>query len=269
MKKFSIILFAFCICLLPVSAHCTDTVARSPLCDKAVALLGDSMTWIGGDSCDVARGWSTYFKRLTRPASLKVYARSGATWTNSPSTRIDTRSYSDVLHPDNVLYNQALRLREDAEAGRTPVPDVIVLYAGANDAWFGGRFPEMFPGKPLPDGEPEPSQVRSLAGSIRLVARMLARSFPEARLVFVTPAEMTKTSAENLTRVADTIDSVASALGYTVLRVDRDVDIRRDTEMKKFTLTSDGVHTNPAGARLLGEYIAGKIIKIYCNSLQR
>lgn len=225
--------------------------------DVDVAILGDSMTWIGGDSCQNDTGWTYYFKRETSPLSVSIYARSGATWTNTKRTTVSPDFYSEVLDDNNVLYNQAARLVRDTSEGRTPFPGLIILYAGANDAWFEKSRPGMFIPVEADSIRPEllPSQATSLDGSIMLTAGYLHQHFPDARIVFVTPVEMSKTSPDKVYRVADTISRTASRLGYEVIRADRNVEIRHLQECRQFKHTYDGVHTNPSGARLIAKEI--------------
>lgn len=244
--KCFIILFAF----LFGNISFNPATARDKV---GVALLGDSMTWIGGDSCQNDNGWSFHLKHSGITSTIDVYARSGATWTNTEHTRSDTAFYSEVLHDDNVIFNQALRLTERVKSGTSPAPDMIVIYAGANDAWFCDRRAEIFD-ETLYDEDSEKLPV-TLAGSVRCVVRMLKEEFPDAAMVMVTPAEMTKTDVATVRRVGDIIETAAVDYGVAVVRADRDVPIRREDELKKFRYTKDGVHTNPVGARLLAECI--------------
>lgn len=242
--------FIFLLISIFCGASVTDSLARE---NVSVALLGDSMTWIGGDSCQNDTGWSYYLKRSGLADRIDVYARSGATWTNTLSTKCDTAFYSEVLHDDNVILNQALRLCGRVKSGVSGQPDMIVLYAGANDAWFFNRRPGIFDeSDSLSDGYGLPT---SLKASISYVCEMLRSRFPDAPLLLVTPVEMTKTEVETVTKVSDIIEKVASDYGADILRADKVVPIRRDDELSGFRYTKDGVHTNPDGARLLAEYI--------------
>lgn len=101
-----------------------------------VVLLGDSNTFIGGDDCDKDRGWSKWFKERFSPSTCKSYARSGATWTNCSKTKINTEEYSEKLTDNNVIFNQVLRLIQATKEGNEPQPDLIMIMAGTNDAWF-------------------------------------------------------------------------------------------------------------------------------------
>ncbi len=228
-----------------------------------IALLGDSMTWIGGDSCQNSVGWSHYLKESTTSCEINVYARSGATWTNTRNTHSDTEFYSEILHDDNVVYNQMLRLIKEADADKMHTPDIIVIFAGANDAWFCDKRPGIFyaphPSLDVPNKKIDPSMETSLFGSVRLVCNKLKVRFPKTKIVLITPIEMSKVPAEMTVRVSDTIESAGDVCGVTTLRADRDVAIRHIEEKNKPRYTYDGVHTNAEGARMLGEYIVGEL----------
>lgn len=109
-----------------------------------VVLLGDSNTFIGGDDCDKDRGWSKWFKERFSPSTCKSYARSGATWTNCSKTKINTEEYSEKLTDNNVIFNQVLRLIQATKEGKEPQPDLIMIMAGTNDAWFKSSRPQLF-----------------------------------------------------------------------------------------------------------------------------
>lgn len=229
---------------------------------RRVALLGDSMTWIGGDSCQHDKGWSHYLKLNRDSLKIDVYARSGATWTNTSATKPDKDAYSEVLDNDNVVFNQVLRLLDDAACSPEKQPDLIIIFAGANDAWFAPRRPGIFnPDISLgvPAKEAAPSACTSLASSVMLGCSLLQESFPEAEIVLITPLEMSRTSVARVAKVGDIIEATGDKLGLKVLRADKNVGIRHDIESKTRRYTSDGVHTNAAGARILADYILNNL----------
>ena len=244
--------------LLYVSAAAAANLSGKP----RIALLGDSMTWIGGDSCQNDTGWSHILKESGVASAIDVYARSGATWTNTANTKRNPQHYTELLDDDNVIYNQAVRLIERADTSDA-VPDLIILFAGANDAWFAAKRPGIFDtpssDRPHSPATSQPCSHTSLAGSINLVCEMLQARFPEATLLFVTPLQMSKTDAETIFKVADIIEKTASEKGHPTLRADKDTGITHDQEAGSPKFTSDGVHTNPEGARIVGHYITNHI----------
>lgn len=237
---------------------------------KRIALLGDSMTWIGGDSCQHPTGWSHYLKQCGTVENIDVYARSGATWTNTTETKPDKFFYSEVLHNNNVVYNQALRLISDVSEDSLVKPDCIVIFAGANDAWFSSRRPKIFSAEESVlestySLDSRPSSSTSLLSSVALVCDILKHSFPSAHFIVVTPIQMTKVSAEAVNNVSDLIEKAAVSRGFTVLRADREVAIRHDEECAGHRFTYDGVHTNAAGAMLVAQYIIPHIVNYNSN----
>lgn len=225
------------------------------------ALLGDSMTWIGGDDCGKETGWSHILKESGLADKIDIYARSGATWTNTASTRKDTELYTEVLHDDNVVYNQAIRLILDSDSTLTS-PSTIIIFAGANDAWFSNRRPGIFS-----KAEKEcsytlstpPSEATSLFSSVALTCDLLQNRFPDSEIVLVTPLEMSKTDAETIHKVSDIIEEAGKNRGCHVIRADRESGILHEEELSKPRYTYDGVHTNPEGARLVGDLIVKKL----------
>lgn len=238
-----------------------------------IALLGDSMTWIGGDSCQNKRGWSFFLRESGLADFIDVYARSGATWTNTTETNADTEFYSELLHPDNVVFNQALRLVRDVESDASHSPDCIILFAGANDAWFADRRPGIFNSTDTTLSmhygcATIPSSVTSLSGSVALVLDLLSESLPSTSLLLVTPIQMSKVDETAIHCVSDIIEEAAVSRNRPVFRADIEVPITHTTESLSPTYTSDGVHTNEAGARRLADCLLDFISKILQTTTQ-
>ena len=237
--------------------------AQSPL---HVVALGDSNTWLAGDSCTNPRGWITVFKELMRPASCHSYARSGATWTHTEATKYNPKESIEVLGDDNVIYNQVMRLREDCAAGSQPLPDLILIMAGTNDTWFSARRPKAFiqtASEVCKDTQTayshlQPHEVQSLAGAVRYNCELLRMLNPSACIVLITPMQATKVSEEAMRKTGDVIAECGHLLHLPVIRLD-DVGFTRKQEQQHLTYTTDGVHTNLEGARLVGETIKLKV----------
>ena len=227
-----------------------------------IALLGDSMTWIGGDSCQNSTGWSHYLKESGLADCIDMYARSGCTWTNTSNTKADTEFYSEVLHDDNVIYNQVLRLIDSVKKNPSKTPDLIIVYAGANDAWFAARRPGTFHTQDSiarytfqsPAGD-----ATTLQKSVALSCDILKESFPDSSILLVTPIEMSKVSPDITAKVSEIIEKAAQSRGIKTLRADRAVAIRHSEESVTPKYTTDGVHTNVAGAYILSEFIIKQI----------
>lgn len=237
--------------------YAQEANGTSPADKPRIALLGDSMTWIGGDSCQNETGWSHVLKNSGIASAIEVYARSGATWTNTKATQRNPEHYTELLHDDNVVYNQTIRLIEKADSAHED-PDIIMIFAGANDAWFDSKRPGIYDNEDINvkySTETDPGSVTTLKGSIRLVSHILRERFPKSTLLFVTPLQMSKTDAETIFKISDLIEKTASENGWCTLRADKETGISHIQEKQSPKFTYDGVHTNPAGAKILGDYI--------------
>lgn len=271
--KFSLTLILLMMISCSSSAQqCSSDSSYSKTCEKTdslhvIALLGDSMTWIGGDKCEKDTGWSFYLKRAFPDSEINTYARSGATWTNTKNTKGDVNHYTALLHDENVLYNQVVRLINDASKDKTKTPATIILFAGGNDAMFQTKRPGLFEkGKEITLNDLKklhPSEVITLAESIELDCRLLQQNFPNAELLLITPTQLSKATPDIIHKVSDVIEGVGKKLNIKVLRADNDVDIKHEVEKQKgHKYTYDGVHTNPEGAKLIANFIIPNIKKL-------
>lgn len=226
---------------------------------RTLVFLGDSNIWYGGDDCSGERSWNHWLLEMNPGDTGRSFARSGATWTNTAHTAVDTRHYSQVLNDTNVIYNQVKRLEESVRDGEIH-PDVVYISAGINDAWFADRRPGIYsmdPSELLAEKSKEgcnmpsaPSEAVSLAESVDLALTELRRFLPErTRIVVVTPARCLKGRQDDFLKVCGIMAEVAAVNGADVVRIDRDlpVDLKRDAADHYFTF--DGVHTTPEAAK--------------------
>ncbi len=174
----------------------------------------------------------------------------------------------EVLSDNNVIYNQINRLLKAVEEGQQTTPDVIVVMAGTNDMWFTGKRPGVFAmtaEEAFVDTamlQRPANRVLSLAGSVRYGCDMLKSSFPHARLVLITPMQTTKVSVELAERTGNVIEACGKQLGVDVIRLDKEGCVSRAQELKRKTHTADGVHTNEAGARCVGKFVARRLKEV-------
>lgn len=257
---------AFCVIILFSIFSCSRAESSEGQKEEnlKIAILGDSMTWIGGDNFEKPIGWTHYLTDL--PIVMKSYARSGATWTNTTETKGDTAAYSEVLNPENVIYNQTLRLINDRNSFS---PDLIIIFAGGNDAWFTKQRPGIFSIDTVPEipAKALPSQFTSLAGSIALNIKLLKESFPKSRICLLTPVHGAKMDPASIEKVGNLIQSAGEALAVQVIRGDRLIPFSHEEESgpnRRFTY--DGVHSNAEGAKAIAKCIKENIIQLTSRS---
>lgn len=230
-----------------------------------VVILGDSNTSIGGDDCNIPKGWTKWFCERFNPASCRSYARSGATWSHTVSTIYDVEENTGKLSDHNVIYNQINRLKQAVKQGRQVIPDVILIAAGTNDAWFQQRRPkaftktveQVFDNQDAFITERTPQTVLSLAEVIRYDCELLMEAFPEAQIVLLTPIQSVATN--DIGKVSDIIAECGHMMSLSVIRQNFGSSIYRVREKVQHKYTSDGTHTTELGARRNGYFIANQL----------
>lgn len=235
--------------------------------DIDVVLLGDSNTWLGGDDCSNPKGWPKWFIEKFQPGSCRSFARSGATWTNTAATTRHLKDYTEVLGDNNVIYNQIERLIAAAANGEISQPELIIIGAGTNDAWFTSKRPGVFSksceqafGKmDAPITDRPVNEMLSLAESVRYGCELLMQRFPQAQIVLLTPPQITRCDYASVRRAADIIDECGRRMSLSVIRLDGGAGTYRAIEKAHPVNTYDGAHTSLQGAARTGAYIASQI----------
>ncbi len=216
-----------------------------------IAVLGDSNSWLGGDGCDSPKGWTFYLREILQDAELRSYARSGATWSHTERTGRDSEEYSEIISDNNVILNQFLRLHQDVQASLCPSPDIIILAAGTNDAWFESKYR---PGCMAEDDSLSPLTVE---GAVRFGLNVVRGLYPEAYLLILTPMESTVVADASIKTVARRIENGCHNFERTtVLRMDTLSPVRSTSERRCLQYTYDGTHTSIAGAKANAQIVA-------------
>ncbi len=230
-------------------------------------ILGDSNTSIGGDLCNEPKGWTRWFVERIQPASCRSYARSGATWCNTAVTRRNTKENIGRLGNNNVIFNQVCRLQEAFDAGKQVAPDVIIIAAGTNDAWFEKERPNIydrsvaqaFQSSISDFTQRKPNEALSLAESVRLSCELLQQKFPQARLILLTPMQTTQADFERTERVGNVIEHCGHRMSIPVIRQDYLNGVYNLQEAASPLRTYDGTHTSIEGAKRNGYFLARQI----------
>lgn len=250
----------------------------NPFENKNIAVLGDSITWLGGDNCEgldtPSKGWTTYFKQKARPLSMKSYARSGATWSHTESTTYDEAENTGSISDDNVIYNQINRLVTNVNFGDA-VPDVIVIAAGTNDAWYPSARPNAtsilaqsaFANTDNYILSKNINLLTSIAEAIRYDVELLRSNFPNAQIILLTPLQSASFSLERCREVGDIIEDCAGYLSCICIRQDKECGIYRATEKVENYFTYDGTHTSAIGAKSIGYFLYRRVMGVIRDNI--
>ena len=234
--------------------------------NKVFAILGDSITWLGNDDCSGVRGWTTYFKKALGLKKVRSYARSGATWSHTASTKYDLTENTGNLSDDNVIYNQVNRLIKAVADGTQETPNVIIIAAGTNDAWY----PSARPNAVGEDADvvfaseeqivdADPSTITSIPRAMRYDVEMLENAFPNVKIVIFTPLQSTGFTLERLSLIKEAEQKAAYYLGLPVINQSEITQVSRIREKLAYKYTVDGTHTSEFGAEQNGKVLAARV----------
>ncbi len=254
MKPTNIVISFICLLLTACSLHVNA---------QRVAIIGDSNTWLGGDDNKREKGWNHWFCEDFKPDFCRSFARSGATWTNTPKTKLNTKENIGSLGDNNVAYNQLQRMLAD----KTLRPDIVLIALGTNDLWFKTKRPSLFFPSQLNYEREDflstpPSKLLTLADCVNHTVLSLRKAYPDAAIVFIAPAECIHIKNSELTRFGDTLEKLGKALEVSTIRLDKLSNIKSDKERTKKEFTYDGTHTSVKGAKSNGEIITRELKRI-------
>lgn len=239
--------------------------------DLDVVIFGDSITWLGGDDCDGLRsgyehkGWTEYFKNKFKPKTCKSYARSGATWSNTENTKYNVEEYAGSLTDDNVMFNQVNRLEVAINNGTQPMPHLILVAMGTNDAWHKADTSlEMTAETAFSslNSYITGSDVRTLtnvANSVRYNCEKLMQLCPNAQIVLIAPQQSSSIPQVTMRKCCEIIEDCAGWLGISCVRLDKIGGTYYAREKTSYYKTYDGTHTSVIGATENGNLIANVV----------
>lgn len=239
-----------------------------------VVCMGDSITWLGGDDCNgrqnPSQGWTTYFKAMLKPKTMRSYARSGATWSHTANTTYNITENTGNLSDDNVIYNQINRLLADTAQ---PAPDIIIIAAGTNDGWYASQRPDAVSVSAAEEFADTSGYITSqavntltsIAAAMRYDIEMLKTNFPNAQIFVTTPLQSTKFTLAKGFQIGTIIKECAECLSIECIDQGKQAGIYRAQEIVGYTFTYDGAHTSALGARMVGQFILKKVLCNYRN----
>ena len=252
--------------------------------NKKYLLLGDSITALGNNEY----GWEYHFRKIVNPSNVVNIAVNGCTWKDYS----DTPAYDGNPIPENhlnVIGNQVQKVINQKASGNLDYTDfdVVIIACGTNDPF--DRNTETkdtvenefitsystgnYTVKPINEVD-----RKTFAGAMRYAYEKLYELYPNAVFFVTTPLQEVYENYLDIKAKGDLIDYIADRLSINTINTRRcgilntyespvgDIDYDNPTgsESTRKRDLSDGIHTNPSGAKKLGEFNAREIIKYFC-----
>lgn len=227
--------------------------ADSPLMNLNIVMIGDSITWMGGDNCDDEDGWTYWFKQKANPKSCRSYAVSGATLCYQPSWQTQ-----------NDAYMQLQRIISDKGEGMYPNGiDLVFVAMGTNDlgnssAKYSVTAEEEFNNATTYANYTQ-QDLTSFAKAIRYLCEQLYVNFPNVQIVFLSPQQRSNFNTSMLLTMGDFIESCTDYLSVNTIRLDKHCGTYHTRECVENHKLIDGTHTSQLGARENGYFIYNRV----------
>lgn len=213
---------------------------------KTINFLGDSITEGVGVS-DIKAG--RYDNRLKEMLELKAVNNYGVS-----GTRIAHQSApSEKPRYDLCFCGRAYDMEKGA--------DIIIVYGGVNDYIHGDAY----------FGQLTDKTPATFCGGVDFLMRLLKSEYPNAKIVFMTPAHMQyndlydtkasdrptkKSDAKPLYEYVKAIIAKGEEHGIPVLNLYDNLEIDPNNSVQKAEYTADGLHFNDKGHEVLALRIA-------------
>lgn len=235
--------------------------------NKHVVVFGDSITWYGHDDCTGERGWTKYFKEHFNFASIRSYARSGATLTATENTTYDIVENTGIIADNNCLYNQVNRMIDAINKGTQVIPDYIFVALGTNDFQRGldKSNNEIIIADELGKDYSKEVNINTCTTYIkamRFFHDQIWNVTKDAQIIILTPLQRGEYLSE-MEKAAIQIRKCAEYLAWPVIDQFRGSMMSSVSESlghKKnpsdWDYTPDGLHPSARGAKFIGDWIS-------------
>lgn len=210
---------------------------------KKISFLGDSIT----EGVGVENQNLRYDRRMADTYSLEAvnFAISG--------TRLaHQRAASENPRFDLCFCGRAYDLPKDS--------DIIVVFGGTNDYGHGDA----------PFGTDADRTPNTFCGAVHFLMRLLRTEYPEAKIVFMTPARRQGDETplpipgrcEDKRALREYVDQIVSAgrqHGVYVLDLYRQLGVNPNCDEERERYAPDGLHLNDAGQAIIAEKLGAFI----------
>ena len=240
--------------------HCGGNVTKnvaSKLTEMNVVVFGDSIS-----DPKVNGMWVKPFKELVTCKSFTNYARGYCTWTFKSDSEYNIEDVSNSNVGNNVIWNQFNRLKNDVDNGNVVNPDLIIIFAGTNDALQAkpiGDADATF----VPSTQGDITTLTNLIDSIRYVCDAIYSKYPDSSIVLCTPLPLAQGGYAQCIKVHDAIVKCAERMGLYYIDATYESGIAWYREKLSPTYyTSGGVHMTNEGGEHIAKFLYGALTNL-------
>lgn len=222
--------------------------------------ISNSIVVVMGDSITAAGYGINWFYEMMNYIIPKAYiniSRAGAQWQNKSNT-IDnsTDASTDGNNVANTFFNI---LKQNVDDGIIETPDVIIVALGINDLWYNFENLGTVEDAMSVDIELATANIMTTTcKAIRLFSYKVNKTFPNTKLVILTPNYSTVNTPENFKTLCNTIAAMANELAIPVVEQAKVNMINKDNWNEYLT---DGTHPNSNGAKRIGRQLSCQLMK--------
>lgn len=238
-----------------------------PLANLKYIAFGDSIT-------AEAFRWRTEFIEKTSATEISCYAVGGAHICDYDDTVLDGNPTGSTSA--NTVCNQVYQMLLNPP---TETPDFVIISAGTND---NVTPKETLDDRTLPNFQNDVGEYRSgktfvdidsvdrtaWDGAMRWQAEKIWSVYPNAKIIFVAPiqsADFNTRPVWSILSKGKLMEYISNNMGCVTLQAGAESGIwaRFETDGAEGKYLADGLHPNVEGGKVLGRYIASKIINMY------
>lgn len=178
-----------------------------------VVLMGDSIS----DTVQSNRG--EWVRRLTDYLTFKSftnYAVGAARWTFQKNTTYELERAGSICG-ENVIWNQYNRMISDIENNIIPIPNVVIIFAGTNDAIWSyndvGVMTDAWDENTILNKDIR--TLNTLVQSVRYLCESILKRYPKIQIILSTPIQ--NGAVDHTEKVRDAIKESADKLSAELI----------------------------------------------------
>lgn len=244
-------------------------ISTKPLAGLKYIVFGDSIT-------ATAFRWRTEFIERTGATEIACYAVGGAHICDYTDTVLDGNPTGSTSA--NTVCNQVYQMLLNPP---TETPDFVIISAGTND---NVTPKETLDDRTLPNFQNDVGEYRSgkvfvdidsvdrtaWDGAMRWQAEKIWSVYPNTKIIFVAPiqsADFNTRPVWSILSKGKLMEYISNNMGCATLQAGAESGIwaRFESDGAEGKYLADGLHPNELGGKVLGGYIASKVINIFAS----